>query len=143
MTYGQHFGFFRTLVQSMTGTLPTMTCIKPRSTWGSGTVPSGYSYDADYDKYVDSSGTVWDESSATLPSDTVEILPGGGLSALDLEAGGIVDTGDRFVRIQPGSLTTVQNAQWVVLDTFTYDIGEITAEPAGAALWYRVQLRKR
>lgn len=124
---------------------PVLTCVKPRSAWTS--IPSGYTFDASYDAYINSGGTVWKPtSSAALNAadyTTVAILPGAGTLEKSLVAGGLVDQGDRFVRILPASLATVQAAQWLELDSMTYDLAEATPYPAGAALWYILRLRKR
>lgn len=137
MSYEQSFRRLRQLAGN-----PTMKVVKDREEWSS-VVPSGYSYDADYDRFVSSSGTVWDETTVSLPYTTVNILPSSGVAALDLAVGGITDTGDRRVRILPADKTTVEAGQWVELDGHKYDLGQITAFPAGAALWYDVELRKR
>lgn len=124
---------------------PVLICVKPRAAWTS--IPSGYTFDASYDAYINSSGTVWKPtSSAALNAadyTTVAILPGAGTLEKSLVAGGLVDQGDRFVRILPASLATVQAAQWMELDSITYDLAEATPYPAGAALWYILRLRKR
>lgn len=121
---------------------PTMECIEARSEWSS-VVPAGYAYDADYDRYVNNSGTVWDETSVTLPSDDVDILADSGLVGFDLVAPGLADAGDRFVYIKAADQSTVAAAQYVVLDSQKYDVREITPFPAGNAQWYTVQLTRR
>jgi len=140
MTFAQDF----TQMRALAG-WPVLTCVKPRTAWTS--IPSGYTFDASYDAYINSSGTVWKPtSSAALNAadyTTVAILPGAGTLEKSLVAGGLVDQGDRFGRILPASLTTVQAAQWLELDSMTYDLAEATPYPAGAALWYILRLRKR
>ena len=140
MTFAQDF----TQMRAVAG-WPVLTCVKPRSVWTS--IPTGYTFDASYDAYINGSGTVWKPtSSAALNAadyTTVAILPGAGTLEKSLVAGGLVDQGDRFVRILPASLATVQAAQWMELDSMTYDLAEATPCPAGAALWYILRLRKR
>ena len=140
MSFAQDFAMMRQVAGS-----PVLICVKPRAAWTS--IPSGYTFDASYDAYINSSGTVWKPtSSASLNAadyTTVAILPGAGTLEKSLVAGGLVDQGDRFVRILPASLTTVQAAQWLELDGMTYDLAEATPYPAGAALWYILRLRKR
>jgi hypothetical protein len=140
MSFAQDFAMMRQVAGS-----PVLICVKPRAAWTS--IPSGYTFDASYDAYINSSGTVWKPtSSAALNAAdyaTVAILPGAGTLEKSLVAGGLVDQGDRFVRILPASLATVQAAQWMELDSMTYDLAEATPYPAGAALWYILRLRKR
>ena len=50
-----------------------LRCIGAKSTW---TVPAGYAYDKDYDRYVDSGGVVWMPTTSALPYTDVDILPG-------------------------------------------------------------------
>lgn len=124
---------------------PVLTCVKPRAQWTS--TPSGYSFDASYDAYINSGGTIWKPVTSadlnTADYSTVAFLPGAGTLEKALVAGGIVDQGERFGRILPGSLATVQAAQWLELDSMTYDLAEATPYPAGAAMWYMLRLRKR
>ena len=140
MAFAQDFAQMR----AMAG-WPVLTCVKPRTAWAS--VPAGYTFDASYDAYLNSGGTVWKpKTSADLTAadyETVAILPGAGTLEKQLVAGGLVDQGDRFVRILPASLATLQAAQWMELDSMTYDLAEATPYPAGAALWYILRLRKR
>lgn len=140
MNAAASFERLRTLAGS-----PVLTCVKPRAQWTS--VPSGYTFDASYDAYIDGSGTIWKPtSSASLSTSdyaTVPFLPGAGTMEQALAAGGLVDQGDRFGRILPGSLATVQAAEWLEIDSTTYDLGEATPYPAGAAMWYVLRLRKR
>lgn len=140
MSFAQDFAMMRQVAGS-----PVLTCVKPRSVWTS--IPTGYTFDASYDAYINGSGTVWKPtSSAALNAadyTTVAILPGAGTLEKSLVAGGLVDQGDRFGRILPASLATVQAAQWMELDGMTYDLAEATPYPAGAALWYILRLRKR
>ena len=140
MSFAQDFAMMRQVAGS-----PILICVKPRAAWTS--VPVGYSFDASYDAYINSGGTIWKPtSSAALNAAdyaTVAILPGAGTLEKSLVAGGLVDQGDRFVRILPASLATVQAAQWMELDSMTYDLAEATPYPAGAALWYILRLRKR
>ena len=124
---------------------PVLTCVKARTAWTS--VPAGYTFDASYDAYINGAGTIWKPpSSAALAVNdygTVAFLPGAGTLEKALTAGGLVDQGDRFGRILPGVLATVQAAQWLELDGMTYDLAEATPYPAGAAMWYVLRLRKR
>lgn len=146
MSYATTFANLRTKAGS-----PTLTCIKPRSEWsGLSAVPAGYSYDADYDVFVDVSGNTWKPDqgdswgSGGEPSDSVNFLPTiGGMLALDLMMGGLVDTGERSGRILPADKTTVEDAAWIELDSQTYDLAELTPAPAGNPLWYSVRLKKR
>ncbi|MBK9003488.1 MAG: hypothetical protein IPM41_06385 [Sphingomonadales bacterium] len=140
MTFEQDF----TQMRALAG-WPVLTCVKPRSAWTS--IPSGYTFDASYDAYINSGGTIWKPtSSADLNAAdyaTVAVLPGAGSLEKSLTAAGLVDQGERFGRILPTSLATVQAAQWLELDGMTYDLAEATPYPAGAALWYILRLRKR
>lgn len=140
MTFAQDF----TQMRALAG-WPVLTCVKPRSAWTS--IPSGYTFDVSYDAYINGAGTIWKPtSSAALAVNdysTVAFLPGAGSLEKALTAGGLVDQGDRFGRILPGVLATVQAAQWLELDGMTYDLAEATPYPAGAALWYILRLRKR
>lgn len=134
--YASNFATIRAMLGN-----PTMTCVKPRTDWTN--VPDGYAYDPSYDRYVNAGGTVWDETTVTLASDTVNIVPGDGASILELIEGGVMTLGDRMVRILPADLTTVNAAAWIVLDSATYDKVELTPFPASVPMWYIVHLRKR
>lgn len=134
--YATNFATIRGLLGN-----PTMTCIKPRTAWTN--VPAGNTYDPSYDRYVDGTGAVWDETTVTLASDVVNIIPGDGASLLELIEGGVITLGDRMVRILPADQTTVNVAAWIVLDGVTYDKVELTPFPAAVPLWYTVHLRKR
>lgn len=140
MTYASSFHRLRQLAGN-----PVLTCIKPRAQWSS--VPSGYTFNDDYDAYINGSGAMWmPTSTADLSSSdyaTVPILPGAGDAQLALLAGGLVDTGSRFCRVLPGDLATATAAQWLELDGFTYNLAEATPFPAGAAMWYILRLTKR
>lgn len=145
MSYASDFAMMRQMVGN-----PTMTCIDARSGWAAdNAVPAGYTYDADYDVYMDESGNTWKPDaggswgSGGEPSTEVDILPSTGLATLELVSGGIIDTGNRTVRILPADLSTVTGAQWIELDGYTYDVEEASPFPAGNALWYTVRLRKR
>ena len=131
-------------MRAMTG-WPVLTYVKPRAQWTS--VPTGYTFDASYDSYVNNAGATWSPASSTDLAvndySTVPFLPGAGTLEKSLVAGGLVDQGERFGRILPGSLATVQAAQWLELDGMTYDLAEATPYPAGAAMWYVLRLRKR
>jgi hypothetical protein len=124
---------------------PVLTCVKPRASWTS--VPSGYSFNDDYDAYINSGGTIWKPTTTSDLSsndyETVDFLPGAGNAELSLMASGLVDMGSRFGRVLPGDVATVQAAQWLELDGFTYNLAEVTPYPAGAAMWYVVRLSKR
>jgi len=124
---------------------PVLTCVKPRAQWTS--VPAGYTFDASYDAYVNNASASWSPASSTDLAvndySTAPFLPGAGTLEKSLVAGGLVDQGERFGRILPGSLVTVQAAQWLELDGKTYDLAEATPYPAGAAMWYVLRLRKR
>lgn len=140
MNYATSFARLRQLAGN-----PTLTCVKARAEWVS--VPSGYTFDADYDAYLNGSGAVWKPTSTSdlNPADYVAVafLPGAGDADLALVAGGLVDQGSRFGRVLPGDVATVQAAQWLELDGLTYNLGNVTAYPAGAAMWYSVRLDKR
>jgi len=140
MNYATSFARLRQLAGN-----PTLTCVKARAEWVS--VPSGYTFDARYDAYLNGSGTVWLPTSTSdlNPADyvTVPFLPGAGDADLALVAGGLVDQGSRFGRVLPGDVATVQAAQWLELDGLAYNLGNVTAYPAGAAMWYSVRLDKR
>ena len=133
-----------TQLRAMAG-WPVLTYVKARTAWTS--VPAGYTFDASYDAYINGGGTIWKPtSSAALAVNdygTVAFLPGAGSLEKALTTDGLVDQSDRFVRILPASLATVQAAQWLELDGMTYDLAEATPYPAGAAMWYVLRLRKR
>ena len=140
MNYAASFARMRQLAGN-----PVLTCVKPRAQWTA--VPTGYTFDASYDAYLNNGGTVWKPTStASLNGtdySTVSFLSGAGTMEQALTAGGLVDQGERFGRILPGDLATVQAAQWLELDSTTYDLAEATPYPAGAAMWYVLRLRKR
>lgn len=117
-----------------------LRCIGAKSTW---TVPAGYAYDKDYDRYVNSGGVVWTPTTTALPYTDVDILPGYGTLGLDLMAGGIVDTGERTVRVLNTSIATVNAAEFFVLDSIEYVMQQATPIPAGDPLWWIVRLGKR
>lgn len=135
MTYAAAFNELRALAG-----YPTLRCIQARTAW---TIPSGYSYSADYDRYVNSGGTVWTPVTADLPYTDVDILPSSGAEIVQFVAGGLLDAGDRMVRILPGSKTTVEAAPFFVLDSVEMVLSEVTGFPAGNPMWYSVRLRKR
>jgi hypothetical protein len=124
---------------------PVLTCVKPRAQWAS--VPTGYTFDADYDAYINVGGETWKpETSASLGSndyETVPFLPGSGNADQQLVMAGVVDQGQRMGRVLPGNVATVQAAQWLELDGYTYDLAEATPMPGGAAMWYMLRLTKR
>lgn len=136
----QVFQAFRQLVQAHTGTAPVLRCILPRETWA---VPTGYAYDAGMDAYTNEAGNVWTPVTANLPYDTVDILSSRGNLDVELVAGGLIDTGNRTVRILPADKATVETAAWFVLDGIEYVLAELTPDPAGAPLFYTARLRKR
>ena len=140
MPFAQSFSRLRQLAGN-----PVLTCVKPRAQWVG--VPSGYSYDADYDTFLNSGGDEWrPTSTAELSSndyETVDILPGSGDASEVLTIGGVMDDGARWVRVLPADVATVNAAQWYELDSLTYDTAEVTPFPAGAAQWYTVRLTKR
>lgn len=140
MNYAATFARLRNLAG-----FPVLLCVKPRSSWVS--VPSGYTYSDDYDAYINNAGTIWKPStSADLSTSdvaTVAFLPGAGNAELQLVAAGIVDQGSLFGRVLPGDVATVQAAQWLELDGYTYDLAEASAFPPGAAQWYALRLAKR
>ena len=117
-----------------------LRCISDKSTW---TITAGYSYDKDYDRYVNSSGTVLTFTTSALPYTDVDILPGYGALALDLMAGGVVDTGERLVRVLNADIATVNAAEFFVLDSTEYSLVQATPMPAGNPLWWIVRLAKR
>jgi hypothetical protein len=121
---------------------PTLRCIKPKAQW-TDDVPAGYSYDNDYDAYINGAGAIWTPTTADLPYDDVDILPSYGSSEFELVPGGITDTGSRTVRILPASHTTVTACQFALLDDIEYVVREATAFPAGAPLYYTVRLEKK
>lgn len=140
MNYATSFHRLRQLAGN-----PVLTCVKPRAEWTS--VPSGYTFDASYDAYLNGSGAVWKPTSTDDLSGndyvTVPFLPGAGNAEIALVAGGLVDQGDRFGRVLPGDVATVQAAQWLEIDDLAYDLREATPYPAGAAMWYMVRMGKR
>lgn len=136
MTYATDFAALRIVAGS-----PTMRCIKPKAEWTG--VPAGYSYDADYDAFVNISGTVWTPTTADLEYDDVDILPSFGNVEWELIPGGLSETGAQTVRILPADQATVEAAQFFLLDEVEYVLRECTPFPKGAALWYTVNMDKR
>jgi hypothetical protein len=124
---------------------PVLTCIKPRAQWTS--VPSGYTFNDDYDLYMNAGGSTWKPtSSASLAVNDytlVSFLPGSGEANEQLVMAGVVNPGQRMGRVLPRDIATVQAAQWLEIDGLTYDLVEATAMPAGAAMWYVVRMEKR
>jgi hypothetical protein len=92
---------------------------------------------------MNSGGDVWTPTTASLAYDDVAILPSYGAATLELAPGGLVDTGDRTVRILPASKTTVEAAAFFTLDSLEYVLIECTPFPANQPLWYTVRMRKR
>ncbi len=140
MSYARDFQRFRGMIKQMSGTAPVLRCISPRSTW---TVPTGYAYDAQTDTIHNSAGQTWRPDASVLPYTEIDMLPASGAQTLMLDAGGLRDGGERSLRILPDDVDTVRDAAWCVLDNTGYVVSELTPEPAGAALWYMVRLRKR
>lgn len=124
---------------------PVLTCVKPRAQWTS--VPAGYTFNDDYDLYINAGGATWKPtSSASLAIGdyaTVPFLPGGGDANEQLVMAGVVNPGQRMGRVLPGDIATVQAAQWLEIDGLTYDLVEATPTPAGAPMWYTVRMEKR
>lgn len=140
MSFAQDFALIRHVAGS-----PVLTCVKPRAQWTA--IPTGYTFDADYDVFVNSGGVTWKPaSSASLNAAdyvTVPFLPSSGNAEQQLVLAGVVDQGSRSGRVLPTDIATVQAAQWLEIDGFTYDLAEATPMPAGAALWYSLRLSKR
>jgi hypothetical protein len=124
---------------------PTLTCVKPRAQWTS--VPTGYTFNDDYDLYMNAGGATWKPtSSASLAANDyalVSFLPGSGEANEQLAMAGIVNPGQRTGRVLPRDIATVQAAQWLEIDSLTYDLVEATAMPAGRPMWYVVRMEKR
>ena len=124
---------------------PWLVCVNPREQWTS--TPAGYAYDPEYDVFVNSDGDTWKpQSSADLhlcDATDVQFLPGSGEASEQLVMAGVVDQGQRMGRVLPGDVATVQAAQWLELDGYTYDLAEATPYPAGAPMWYTLRLSKR
>ena len=135
MSYSQAFSQIRALLGN-----PTLRCIRP---WSSQTPPTGYSYNATFDRHMNSGGSVWEPATSSLLYDDVAIVPGGGSATLELVPGGIVDTGDVYARILPASKTTVESAAFFTIDGYEYVLTECTAFPKNQPQWYTVRLRKR
>jgi len=136
----QVFQAFRQLVQQHTGALPVLRCVLPRTLWA---VPTGYTYDAGLDAYTNLAGLTWTPVTANLPCVDVGILPSRGALEIDMVAGGLIDTGDRIVRILPADKAIIDSAAFFVLDGIEYNLAELTPNPAGAAMFYTVRLAKR
>ncbi len=134
MSYTEAFTTLRAMISN-----PTMRAIRP---WASQTPPAGYTYDATYGRHL-SGSTVWEPVTASLAYDSIAILPGSGSEIAQLTAGGVIPTGDRFVRVLAAVISTVEAAEFFVLDSVEYVLVESTPMPAGAALWHMVHLRKR
>ena len=141
MPFAQSFSRLRQLAGN-----PVLTCVKPRAQWVG--VPSGYSYDADYDTFLNSGGDEWrPTSTADLSSNdytTVEWLSmksGGDKDVLTI--GGTSETGEKYGIIKSASMSTVANAQWFEIDSRTFDKAELTSVPSGVGTWYEVRLTKR
>ena len=136
MSYASSFHRLRQMAGN-----PELTCVKPRAEWTS--VPSGYAFDASYDGFINGSGEMWEVALTAADYETVPFLPGAGNAEIALVAGGLVDQGDRFGRILPGDIATVQAAEWLEIDGLTYDLREQTAMPAGVGMWYQIRMAKR
>lgn len=134
-TYAQAFNLLRVMAGK-----PTMRCIRPRSTW---TVPSGYTFDTGLDRFVNSGGDVWEPVTASLPYDTVNILPPVGTELFELTAGGVVDSGSKSVRILAADRATVEAAQFILVDGLEYRVTESTPNVTGAPTGYTVRMTKR
>ena len=124
---------------------PVLTCVKPRAQW-TGT-PSGYTFDNDYDMFLDGDGNQWTPTSAADLSAndyvTVPFLSGAGDAEIALSAAGLVDDGTVFGRILPGDQATVAAAQWLELDGLTYNKTALTPMPRGVGTWYALRMDKR
>lgn len=124
---------------------PVLTCVKPRAQWTS--VPSGYTYDADYDCYVNGAGAQWLPTSTddlnTADYVTVPFLPTRGRDELALVAAGLVQEGSQPGYVLPGDIATVKAAQWLELGGVTFVRAEATPVPAGTPDRYAVRLNKK
>lgn len=134
-SYSQAFNALHKMAGS-----PMLRCIRPRSSW---TIPAGYSWDANADRYVDSGGAVLEPTTGNLPYDDVAILPSQGSELFDLTAGGIVDSGYKMARILAASKATVEAAEFTLLDGLEYLVRESTPNVAGNPTGYTVRLAKR
>lgn len=137
MSYETTFDALRNMIGR-----PTLRCIQAKANWTSD-IPSGYSFDADFDRYMDSGGNVWTPTTSELPYNDVAFLPSSGNELQELMAAGLVESGDKSGRVLPGNIATVTAAEFCVIDSEEYNVIEATPFPSGAALWYRIQLRKR
>lgn len=135
MSYAQAFN----LLRAVSGN-PQMRCIGPRSTW---TIPAGYTWSDGVNRYVDTNGIPWEPSATSLPYTMVDILPPQGAELFELTAGGVVDSGNKAARILPASLTTVEAAEFVLLDGLEYRVTESTPNITGNPTGYTVRMTKR
>ena len=135
MSYAQAFTALRAIAGN-----PQMRCIGPRSTW---TIPSGYTWSAGANRYVDTNGIPWAPSATSLPYTMIDILPPQGAELFELTAGGVVDSGNKAARILPASLATVEAAEFVLLDGIEYRVTECTPNVSGAPTAYTVRMVKR
>ena len=117
-----------------------MRCIGPRSTW---TVPAGYTWDDGANRYVDSGGVVWEPTTASLPYTDVNILPPVGTELLELTMGGVVDSGNKSVRILAADRATVEAAEFILVDGLEYRVTESTPNVTGNPTGYTVRMVKR
>ena len=99
--------------------------------------PSGYTFDNDYDMFLDGDGNQWmPTSTSDLSANdyvTVPFLSGAGDAEIALSAAGLVDDGTVFGRILPGDQATVAAAQWLELDGLTYNKTALTPMPRALA----------
>lgn len=138
--YEKAFRKMRDVIKRASGKEPMLRCVAARVDWP---LPAGYSYDARTDTISNAAGQIWRPDITMLPYTDVEVLPANGSQTIMLDAGGLRDGGERSVRLLPANAETVRQAAWCVLDDVSYVVNELTPEPAGAALWYMVRLRKR
>ena len=140
MTYAASFARLRQLSGS-----PVLTCVKPRAQWTS--VPSGYTFNDDYDGFVNDAFQQWTPTSTAdlnaADYDTVPFLSGAGDAEIALSAAGLVDDGTVFGRILPGDQAAVAAAQWLELDGLTYNKTALTPMPRGVGTWYALRMDKR
>ena len=140
MTFATTFQRMRQLAGN-----PALTCVKPRSQWTA--TPSGYTFDVDYDLFINGAGAQWLPTSTSdlnaVDYVTVQFLPTRGRDELALVAAGLVQEGSQPGYVLPGDIATLQAAQWLELGGVTYTLGEQTAVPAGNPDRYSVRLNKK
>ena len=132
MSFAQDFAMMRQVAGS-----PVLICVKPRAAWTS--IPSGYTFDASYDAYINSSGTVWKPtSSAALNAADIQFGVAGATDAFIAataaagKGGAGLAAGEVWCDNSPAE--TYGNTSTLVLDKIVSGGLDVGYEITGAAL---------